>query len=101
MYIKINDIEYPNIKRLQSEKTMTFIGDSLRGLESVDGIISVYANNDFHMQDVDPANYLRTVIGVNSIQLTNIPADYVPAPTLEARVANLEQTADALLGVSE
>ena len=101
MKIKINDIEYLNIKRLKSEKTMTFIGDSLRGLESVDGVISVYADNGFLMQEVNPNAYLRTVVNVNSIQLTNVPENYVPAPTIEARVANLEQTADALLGVSE
>ena len=101
MKIKINDIEYLNIKRLKSEKTMTFISDSLRGLESVDGAISVYADNGFLMQDIDPNAYLRTVVNVNSIQLTNVPENYTPAPTIEARVANLEQTADALLGVSE
>lgn len=107
MKIKINDIEYLNIRRLTGDKkfdgkvTVTFIGDSLRGLESVDGVISVYADNGFLMQEVDPSKYLRTVINVNSIQLTNIPEGYVPSPTLEARVSNLEQTADALLGVSE
>ena len=101
MKIKINNIEYLNIKRLKSEKSMTFVGDSLRGLESVDGTISVYADNGFLMQKVDPNSYLRTVIGTNSIQLTNVPEGYKPAPSIEARVANLEQTADALLGVSE
>ena len=101
MKIKINDIEYLNIKRIQSDKSMFFIGDSLRGLESVDGVISVYADNGFLMQEVDPNSYLRTVLNVNSIQLTNVPENYIPAPTIEAGVANLEQTADALLGVSE
>lgn len=101
MKIKINGIEYLNIKRLKSEKTMTFIGDGLGDIVSVDGIISVYADDGFLMQEIDPNSYLRTVLNVNSIQLTNVPENYTPAPTIEARVANLEQTADALLGVSE
>ena len=101
MKIKISGTEYLNIKRLKSEKTMTFIGDSLRELESVDGVISVYADCGFLMQEIDPKSYLRTVLNTNSIQLTNVPENYIPAPTIEARVTNLEQATDALLGVSE
>lgn len=93
MKLKINGVDYGNVKRLKSEKTMTFVGESLRGLESVEGVIFVYNDNGFLMQQVDPANYLRTIVNTNSIQLTNVPANFVPAPTVEERVTTLETEA--------
>ena len=101
MYITINDNIYPNIKRLHNQNTIVYVGEALTDISSVDGLINVYSNDGFPLCVDEPAAYLRTVINEGSVQLTNVPEGYIPPPTTEQRVTELENTMNVLLGVSE
>ena len=92
MYITINEQQYPSVVRWTNGMETIFTGDSIRNIESITGIIGVYANDGFHLRDDDPSQYLRTIIRDGAITLTNIPEDYVPPRTIEQRVDELEQT---------
>lgn len=91
MYIKINDTKYENVHYFFSPSEVVYTGDSLTGIESVSGTISVYANNDFKMREDNVADYERQIIGEGSITLTNVPEGYKPPKTLAERVNDIEQ----------
>lgn len=91
MYIKINGSDYANVNRFHKPNEIVYTGDTLYGLVSVSGIISVYANNDFLLCEDNTEDYARQIINEGSITLTNIPEDYVPPKTLADRVNEIEQ----------
>ena len=69
-----------------------YTGDSLTGIEGVSGLIGLYMNDGFLLREDDPSDYLRQIIRSGAITLSNYPEGYVPPPTIEQRVGELEQT---------
>ena len=92
MYITVNGNTYSNIKYSFSQAEVVYTGDSLTGIESVSGTISVYANNDFLMREDNVADYARQIVNEGSITLTNHPEGWKPPKTLAERVNEIEQT---------
>lgn len=78
MYIRINDTKYEDIICYFGAQEVSYQGESLTGITSVNGTIRAYANNDFLMREDKVSDYARTVITEGRIVLTNIPA---PEPT--------------------
>ena len=92
MYIKINGSDYANVKRFYKPNEIVYTGDTLYGIVSVSGTIGVYANDGFLLREDNVSDYERQIIRDGAVTLTNLPEGYVPPPTLEQRVGELEQT---------
>jgi len=92
MYITINNTTYNDIRRAEGYQTLIFTGDSLINIESVSGVIGVYANDGFLLREDNAEDYERQIIRDGVITLTNLPEDYTPPKTIGERVSELEQT---------
>lgn len=92
MYIVINSNRYDSVKTVIDQYEVVYIGDSLTGIESVSGTVSVYANDGFLLRTDDAGDYARQIINDGVIKLTNHPDGWTPPPTLDERVSELEQT---------
>ncbi len=92
MYITINNTTYADIKYSYRPSEVVYTGDSLTGIESVSGTIGVYANDGFLLREDNVSDYARQIIRDGAVTLTNHPEGYVPPPTIEQRVGELEQT---------
>ena len=73
MYIKINDTKYDDVNCYFGKQEVSYQGESLTGIVSVNGTIKAYANNDFLLREDKVSDYARTVITEGRIVLTNIP----------------------------
>lgn len=92
MYITINNTTYADIRYSYRPSEVVYTGDSLIGISSVSGTIGVYANDGFLLREDNVSDYERQIIRDGAVTLTNLPEGYVPPPTLEQRVGELEQT---------
>ena len=92
MYITLNNTTYADIRYSYNPSEVVYTGDSLTGIESVSGTIGVYSNDGFLLREDTVSDYARQVIRDGMITLTNRPEGYVPPPTIEQRVGELEQT---------
>lgn len=92
MYITLNNATYADIRYSYNPSEVVYTGDSLTGISSVSGVIEVHANDGFLLREDNVSDYARQVIRDGAITLTNHPEGYVPPPTIEERVSEIERT---------
>lgn len=73
MYITHNNQTYANVRVYSTSGSVRFTGDSLSGVTTLTGPVTVYADNDFELRVYTPGNFLRQEITDGSWLLTNIP----------------------------
>lgn len=91
MYITVNNHTFNDIRRWVSPSEIVYTGDSIKGIDTVSGVISVYSNSGFGLANDAVDSYARQIVRDGAITLTNLPEDYVPPKTVEQRIGELEQ----------
>lgn len=95
MYILTNDTRYHAIQVLSTGSAVRLLGESLPAASSLDEPVAVYADNDFLLQTIDPAGYLRQDLKEGSWLLTNEPLP--PEPQAEPMVYDLLDSTAAMV----
>lgn len=88
MYITHNNQTYERVRMLNTSSSVRFVGDSLRELEELTGLVIVFSESGFELRAFDPADYLRQDIKDGSWLLTNIQ---LPEPQPEPVLSPKEQ----------
>ena len=96
MYITINGTEYANVSCYFNPMEIVYTGDSLRDVESISGIIGVYANNGFLLREDNVADYERQIIRDGEITLTNLPEPEPEPPEPEPEPDMWDELAAAI-----
>lgn len=96
MYIKINDTKYEDINCYFGTQEISYQGESLTGISSVNGTIRAYANNDFLMREDKVSDWERQIITEGRIVLTNVPEPQPEPEPPEPEQDMWDEMADAI-----
>lgn len=88
MYLMYNEQTYEHVRMQNTSSSVRFVGDSLRELEELTGLVIVFSESGFELRAFDPADYFRQDIKDGSWLLTNIP---LPEPQPEPVLSPKEQ----------
>lgn len=95
MYILTKDTRHNAIQVLSTGSAVRLLGESLPAESKLDEPVEVYADNDFLLQTIDPAGYLRQELKEGNWLLTNEPLP--PEPQAEPMVYSLLDSTAAMV----